>query len=262
MNYRLKGAAAACAAAAGTAALMAAAPALAQQSDNTWGGWYVGATAGIGWGHTHSHLHLENGAGSTIIPPADVASLNSKIANNSDHHSGFVGALEGGYNYMMGNILLGVETDFGFYNIKETRDAAYQSPLLISPPITYTLHQKVHTDWMWTLRPRIGYASGPWLFFGSAGIAVSDLKIETSYHDNLTPPGNASFSDSSTKTGFAGGLGVAYSFSPNWSVKGEWLYTDLGKVSASTATPNNTAVITADGKISANLLRIGVDYKF
>jgi outer membrane immunogenic protein len=262
MRYGLYGVGVAVAA----AAAIAGSPALAQNEAHPFHGFYVGANAGIGWGDTNSHLHLETGAGSPI-PPADVVGVNSLVSSGHHNHSGFAGGIEGGYNFVTGggatnDYFFGVETDFGFLDLKQTKDSTYQSALLISPPINYSLHQKVHTDWMWTLRPRVGYITGPWMFFGSAGLAISDIKIETSYHDNLTPPGSASFSHSSTKVGFAGGLGVGYAFSPQWSVKGEWLYTDLGKVSASTASPSENAVITADAKMKANLIRFGIDYAF
>ena len=69
-------------------------------------------------------------------------------------------------------------------------------------------------------------------------------------------------SDSDTKTGFAGGLGMAYALTPNWSVKGEWLYTDFGKVRVSAPTAGGFATVTGEGKAKANLLRMGVDYRF
>jgi outer membrane immunogenic protein len=244
-----------------TATLGLATPALAQTEGSPWNGWYVGAHAGVTWGDTKTNLHLEQGTGAPIIPPADFAGLNA-LATSSHNRTGFTGGIEGGYNYQMGQLLIGVETDFGFLDTKKTNSNTYQSKVLISPPITYTLTNRAKSDWMWTLRPRIGYIYGDWLFFGSAGIAVSDIKITTTYADTFTPPNSASMSNSSTKTGFAGGLGVGYAFNPNWSFKGEWLYTDFGKVSAATATPSGVAVIKSEAKVKANLVRFGVDYRF
>ena len=53
-----------------------------------------------------------------------------------------------------------------------------------------------------------------------------------------------------------------YAFSDNMSVRGEWLNVDLGDVRASWVTPNGYAAFTTEADTRANLLRIGVDYKF
>jgi outer membrane immunogenic protein len=248
--------------AAAAASVAVSAPALAQDEQIPWAGWYVGLNAGVAWGDAKSRLFFESPAGSRV-PAADIAALNAPVSTGHHNHTGFTGGIEGGYNYVMGNnLLLGVETDFGFLDIKKTNSNTFQSRLLINPPVTYTLENRVKADWVWTLRPRIGYISGNWLFFGSAGLGISDIEIRTTYHDTFNPPGSASMSDSSTKTGFAGGLGVGYAFASGWSAKGEWLYTDFGKVTATTGTSNNAVNITSEGKVKANLIRFGADYRF
>lgn len=254
MNHRLM------ATAAITLAAATASPAFAQDFETPWSGFYVGGNLGLTWGDTSSRLQLENRAGSRL-PTPDVAGIN-QLSSDDDNDTGFAGSLEAGYNYLIGNVLIGIETDIGFLDIEETTDKTYQSGLLITPPITYRLQQKVGSDWVWTVRPRLGYVSGPWLFFASAGIAVSDVKIDTTYSDTFSPPGSASSSGSDTKTGFAGGLGVGYALGPNWSAKGEWLYTDFGKVRATSQIANTPAAITAEGEVKANILRVGVDYRF
>ena len=42
-------------------------------------------------------------------------------------------------------------------------------------------------------------------------------------------PGCNTQSSSSTKTGWVAGAGVEWAFAPNWSMKAEYLYADLGK---------------------------------
>jgi outer membrane immunogenic protein len=200
--------------------------------------------------------------GGPVIPPDDLTGVNALIAHNSNNRTGFAGSIEGGYNYQSGNLLVGIESDIGFMDTKRTQTHTFQSGVLIEPPVTYTITNSVDTDWLWTIRPRLGYASGPWLVYATAGLGVSTIKVKATYADTFSPPGNASISDSSTKVGFAGGVGVGYAFSHNWTMKGEWLYADIGSATANATTSNGSAVITAEGKAKANIIRLGVDYKF
>ena len=64
-----------------------------------------------------------------------------------------------------------------------------------------------------------------------------------------------------TSTGWTFGAGAEYAFTDNWSLKSEYLYTDLGK---------ETLFSFSDGGLSAKLqndvsfhvVRVGLNYKF
>jgi outer membrane immunogenic protein len=49
---------------------------------------------------------------------------------------------------------------------------------------------------------------------------------------------------------------------PQWSLKGEWLYADFGNIPVSGDASSGFAHITAEAEVKANLLRVGIDYKF
>ena len=86
--------------------------------------------------------------------------------------------------------------------------------------------------------------------------------MEASFADSRIPPNSGNFSESDTKFGWAAGIGGAYAVNENWSVRGEWLYTDFGTVRNTWVTPNGYAAFTTEADTRANLLRVGVDYKF
>jgi outer membrane immunogenic protein len=242
-------------------AIGAAAPAVAQE-ESPWSGFYAGINLGGNWGDSSSHFTATNGNGAVVIPPADVSAINGYSTSGKSNDAGFTGGGELGYNFRLGNVLLGVETDIDAMNVNQVRSATFQSAALISPPIKFTIAQRLSTDWMWTLRPRIGYIANRWLFFGTFGLAVSDVKLETAYSDTAISPRAFSAVSHPTKTGFAGGVGVAYAFSPHWSIKGEWLYTDLGKVSTTAIASNGYGTLTSFGDTRSNIVRMGVDYRF
>ncbi len=61
-------------------------------------------------------------------------------------------------------------------------------------------------------------------------------------------------SASDNKLGLAIGGGLEYAFLANWTVKGEYLYVDLGKIS--------TAAAAADISFSSHIVRAGLNFKF
>jgi outer membrane immunogenic protein len=236
-----------------------ASPALAQETASPWSGWYVGANLGGSWGDVSTNTTASPGNGAVVIPPALIAEI-SRTGSGSNNNTGFTGGLEGGYNFLSNGWLFGLETDYDFFDTKQSRANSFQANLL--PPSTAILEQRVKTDWLWTLRPRIGYAFGPWLVYGTGGLAMTNIKYDMNYSDTRSPPGLASMSTSDTKTGWTLGLGAGYAASPHWSLKGEWLYADFGSINGTAATSDGFATFNNTAKVRSNILRLGVDYTF
>ena len=245
-------------AAAAAAACATAAPAMAQQD---WTGFYVGLNGGASWGDTKLNLQVGAGNGPLAVPPTDVGAIN-QVGSDDDNKTSFTGGIQAGYNYQSGSWLFGLETDFGFFDISQRRTNVYASRVLISPPIAYALDQRVKTDWIWTLRPRLGYASDQWMGYITGGIATSKTKLETRFADSRSPQNVAQLDKDDTDTGWVGGLGGAYAFAPNMSVRGEWLYVDFGNIHKTVTGPNNFVTITPEASVKGNIFRVGVDYKF
>ena len=243
-------------------------------SDNLWTGPYIGANIGGTWGNTSLRASAAPGSGPIVIPPGDVAEIVGTPFTTNSSTAGFAIGGELGYNHQFGgsHFVLGIETDGGAFDVRQSRNHLFTSTVAINPLIasptfpTFTISQSVKTDWMWTLRPRIGYAWGPWLGYITGGLGVTDARVSIGYSDNRDPPNLASFTHSSTRTGGVIGLGGAWMFAPGWSGKLEWLYSDFGTVSGSVPVVgpngNNFAVITSSGNVRANVLRVGVDYHF
>jgi outer membrane immunogenic protein len=149
------------------------------------------------------------------------------VSNNPTRPAGVEGGIEGGYNWQFGQFVAGVEGDINASGAEDTF-----APWQFSNP------------WFGTLRGRAGVAIGNTLIFGTAGLAVGGLTVDS--------PGN--LSQSRTSAGWTAGAGVEVGFMPHWSAKAEWLYLDLSDRSFSvTGTTNG---------LTANLLRLGVNYHF
>jgi outer membrane immunogenic protein len=149
------------------------------------------------------------------------------IDNNPTKPSGVTGGIEAGYNWQNGNFVFGGETDFQLSGAEDTF-----APWQFSNP------------WFGTVRGRGGVTIGNVLVFGTVGLAYGSL--------TATTPGN--LSETHDGIGWVGGAGVEVGLTPRWSAKAEWLYLDLSDHAYSVTGANNG--------LTANLLRMGVNYHF
>jgi outer membrane immunogenic protein len=226
-------------------------PASAQEH-SLWSGFYVGANAGGAWSNSDADAVL--GANGTV----DATAVKARL--NSGHHNTFAGGLEGGYNYVMSNgLLLGIETDIGYFGINRNRTRTV--PSIVNPAVTYTVFQSANTDWLWTLRPRIGYTFDKFLVFASGGLALTDAHYDANFFSS-TGANPVNFTHSHTRTGWTLGGGGAYAITPQISVKAEYLYQDFGTVTDSGTSANGAFTLTTETNLKSHLFRAGVDYRF
>ncbi len=94
------------------------------------------------------------------------------------------------------------------------------------------------------MRARAGAAIDNLLLFGTAGLAYGEL--------TGTMSGN--LSERHTSLGWIAGLGAETNFAQHWSAKAEWLYFALGDRQFSVTAANNG--------LAANLVRLGLNYRF
>ena len=128
--------------------------------------------------------------------------------------------------------------------------------------ITYTSSGTVTSNWLYTLRPRVGFANGNMLTYLTAGLAVTDLRFSESIILGAGGP-SLTGSTSNTVAGWTAGGGVEYALSYNWFIKAEYLYASFSNQTAAQATggfPSLTGTATAN--LNANILRGGFDYRF
>ena len=207
----------------------------------SWTGGYIGAHAGYGWGNTHD--------------------VNNPNADKKKLKGGF-GGLQAGYNWQFdNNVVLGAEADVSFGSIKKNwmDDSQYGA---------YYTQDKIGTHG--TVRARLGYAVDRFLPYVTGGLAWADTKHTLGCENALKPAGNsckkgaADFETSQSKTriGYAVGAGLEYALTDNWTVKGEYLYTNLGKKTVTLVDPSYPALSDRRFKTDTSEVRIGVNYKF
>lgn len=245
---------------AAVAAAVAGASAASAQTAESWTGFYVGGNLGVAWPSDTFTNVATAGGGAIVIPPSDIAAISGPAVHTSS--SGFSGGIEGGYNYQTGHFVIGIETDIDALDTRESLSRNFQSALLIEPPIQAQINERLKTSWMWTVRPRIGYADGPWLVYLTGGFAMTDPSLNIKFSDTGPAADTAIGASSNSRYGGTFGLGGAWKFTPNWSVKGEYLYSDFGRLTTIASSPDGFVTLSTKGSVNTNVFRVGADYQF
>lgn len=238
-----------------------------------WTGFYLGGTAGGAWGSSDPTTStVFSGPGYfavTSVPAVNAAGLQHVSP------SGFTGGIEAGYNWQLGNWVWGIETDFQAFDLQGSAKSSAFYPGFL--PGMFTIASNVSTSWLFTARPRLGFAANNWLFYATGGLAVTDLKGSFAFGDNCgsvagcNGPGAPNAAEaaafSSTKAGYTVGGGIEAGIGGGWTLKAEYLFVDFGTttVGGLIAPPlngSNTNPFTHSADLRANIVRAGLNYRF
>ena len=255
------------------------------QADGIWSGFYVGANAGYAWGNADNNLAIADGPGINCHFCAGGAGNDAGLVQAAGSPGfdpkGFTGGAQIGYNWQAQNWVYGLEADFNAFSQKQTVGSNVDLPantagsncfsgVLIS--CAGNISTSIKTDWLVTVRPRVGYAWNQTLLYATGGLAITRLSLSQSYSDNVNfiafpPGGSVGFSSSATKVGWVVGGGIEHKLAYNWSVKAEYLHVRFGGVGTNgTLTdgfPGDFANFTNNlDHLASNIVRFGLNYKF
>jgi outer membrane immunogenic protein len=181
-----------------------AAPAYIAPAAFSWTGFYVGANAGYGFSGKFEGTPADGGDGFTVGGQA-------------------------GYNYQFNPIVVGIEGEIDYADIKDRFDGF-----------------KGDLNWRGSVTPRLGFAIDRFMPYIKGGFAFGDVEFSD-------PAGN----DDQVLTGWTVGGGAEYAVTDNVTVRAEYNYTDLGKDSYTTP-----VVGTFKAGYKGSDVKLGVNYKF
>jgi outer membrane immunogenic protein len=236
------------------------------QVPGLWMGPYAGLSAGGDWANTHFSWAPNGG-----FDPSSAAAL----AAAADGHINPMGVIAGGqigYNYEFGpflpfNLVAGFEADMSDTDLSGKRTATSSATFVGAlTTTTATLAEKFHSDWLSTIRGRLGLAFGPLFLYGTGGLAIADIGYSDSAFAMSGTYGTLSnaASKNATRLGWVAGGGGEWAFMPHWGLKLEYLHVDLGNTSytSNNAVLNPPETILHSHSLGEDIVRVGINYHF
>ncbi len=209
---------------------------IAATSPYDWTGFYVGGHLGYAWGNSNWSAAGTDGDGSGSLKLSQGIDLFSEAGSWNE-------GVQFGYNAMLRNrVVLGVEADFTF--------PAYQDPVTGLSTGGSSTYGGGYSDTLLasgTVRGRIGYAPGSWLFYATGGLAWTADQITLN-----------STSSNIQRLGWAAGVGAEFPISGHWTGKVEYLFTDYGSSTVNFSSLGDRT----KSDLSLQEVRVGVNYQF
>ncbi|HEX8828915.1 MAG TPA: outer membrane beta-barrel protein, partial [Xanthobacteraceae bacterium] len=190
------------------------------------------APAAYDWTGLSVGAHLGYATGSSDWTATQGDSAAPSLAGSLDLFNGFNGfggtgsyllGLQAGYNYMSpSRFVLGGEADVSFPNLLSGNQT-------ISSPLIGLANYQDQVEMSGTVRGRIGYAPGNWLFYVTGGFAYSFDHLTRTQIDGVPVGGTAAPSTVENlfmvpRLGGVVGAGVEFALTPRWMARLEYLY--------------------------------------
>jgi outer membrane immunogenic protein len=226
-----------------------------------WSGGYIGVNVGYSWGDwdTNSNQRVFNFESVTHSPKVD----------------GVVGGAQAGYNWRApgSQFVWGFEADIQITGEKDNHNWTHPGedagstqdfvPRCCGPA---ALHHEWEFPWFATFRLRAGVlATETWLLYVTGGLAVGESKYSFNFSQPgavfLGAPTTYALSSSKTKVGWTGGAGTELKLDPNWSLKLEYLFVDLGTQAINTLDIDGFP-FHVDHEVRDHIVRLGLNWRW
>jgi outer membrane immunogenic protein len=214
----------------------------------TWTGFYAGLNAG-------AIINNRTEAAYLALPGFGFPFFNN---TNGPRRVSFVGGGQVGYNWQTGPFVLGVEADAQFRGGPLTPAPVAGVAFVGFPFGGLGVNQDIGGHYLGTLRGRLGYAfANNWLIYATGGGAFGHTWENFGFARTFN-------------AGYTLGGGVEYAITPNWSIKAEYLFVDLGRnknFNAFAFAAANPFAGFGNGfnspfRSQAHIARLGVNYHF
>jgi outer membrane immunogenic protein len=252
----------------------------------SWTGFYIGTSVGGGWMTSNSTEAVT----STFCNPAISGCIGFPAASNAlaaaipatynTSKAGFLGGVDVGYNWQLGQFVLGIETDISGASISgstNVTNAVVPVGFPGSSVVAYGTHSE-KLDYLGTVRGRAGYlVMNPLLAYVTGGLAYGDATSSNTLATTVVPVCGCSQSpvgESSTskRAGWTLGGGLEWMITPHFTLRGEYLYYDFGSVSYAGPTvatfsagpptaPFYGATTAATADLKGSVVRVGLNFK-
>lgn len=224
-----------------------------------WTGCYAGANLGGGASGSNFGSAVDPGTYLVGGDPATVAGSGSGSKNDF----GFVGGGQAGCNWQTGTVVLGLEGDLEWFHSNPNYN---NNTNTLASGATFAIAQSLTTNYLATVRPRIGIAADRSLVYITGGVALTSISYTEGYSDtNAAPgPGAGTASASRTLVGWTAGAGWEYAFADHWTARAEYLIAGFPTTNTigTIVAPGGTNTLHGSADLVIQVLRAGVNFKF
>jgi outer membrane immunogenic protein len=234
-------------------------PAVAPITVYNWQGAYAGLNAGYGWGNVKSTGQSLTTDGRALGLPAGTFSPAATFAG-ADGSGELKGATVGGfagYNWQIGKVVIGPETEFYWSDFKSGN--AFSGSAMGPQYAT-----AIKGDFGGSTVARIGYDLGNYLPYVKAGVGYqhfdTGLTVTPGPAGHPTGPALAAGADK-WQFGWVAGLGVDVKVAGNWLLGVDYTHADYGKSNYSYALAVNN-IARATGHPTNDTVKVRIGYAF
>jgi outer membrane immunogenic protein len=244
-----------------------------------WEGFYVGVHTGTASDDVSFTQTNVSWTSSTSTPPFPNSSVNTGESGTL-RATNVIGGLQAGYNWVMPGYLFGIEADISGTDISSTVRTSPPG----DPSAVAQWNDKVNT--YGTVRARLGYIAGPWLFYATGGFGWEYDKLTRTqlaapsfaaapFVDVNALSGGTAVTASHLRAGWTAGAGVEWAFARTWTVKLEYLHIDTQAELMSSGTLNFSNYLTAPlthqfsssvtaqtSNLTLDTVRVGLNHTF
>jgi outer membrane immunogenic protein len=198
-------------------------------------------------------LALPEFASAQFLPPPPA------IGSNSASSSSWMAGAQLGYNWQRGSLVYGFEADISGLDLQSQMNTTLPRNIFFIPPPTANTTSSI--DWYGTVRGRLGWATGPVMFYGTGGLAYGKTGVNSSLFDNFTP-NFLNTQSSSVKTGWVAGFGMEYLLRPNVILNLGYQYVDLGTTSLTASSPDGSLRQSVNAHGQFQVVSVGLSWLF
>ncbi len=232
------------------------APAAPAAPPYQWTGCYVGINGGGGASGTNVTTAVGAGGYLGGLDPGEVNNDGTGSVNTSN----FLGGGQAGCNWQTGTIVIGLEGDFDYFH--SNSNFFNDTNTLPTSGNTFVIGQSLTTNYLATVRPRIGVAADRNFGYLTGGAAFTDASYMESYVDSGGGVGVAT--GSKFLTGWTAGAGWEYAWTDHVTIKFEYLYAAFPTTSATgmIVGPGGTNPLHGSSDLVIQVARAGMNFKF
>jgi outer membrane immunogenic protein len=250
----------------------------------TWTGFYVGGNFGGAWTANDSFAYTNAFAVpgnlfaqcANAFGPVTFTGFGGPfdISTNCGNSVSMIVGAQIGYNWQVGAAVFGFEADGQWQDLVKHSFVQFGANTTAGAPFgsvaTDAAYFRSDIGALGTFRGRIGWTGGPWMIYGTGGLAVGEVSQRLT---EVLAPGTTCFgvsgtcqsgSDRTTRWGWTAGVGFEWLLAPNWSVGFEYLYVDLGSSTLTLAPTGgffiNTSTLKVDDR--EQIVRAKFNYHF